>query len=53
VPTDQDWADLEHIYSKAQVDKMRQDTARFGIGYLGWRAGITGPGDWIYFIEGD
>jgi hypothetical protein len=53
VPTDKDWADVERIYPKAQVEKMKQDTARFGIGYLGWRAGITAPGEWIYFIEGD
>jgi hypothetical protein len=53
VPTDEDWAELERIYPKDQVAKMKEDTARFGIGYLGWRAGITAPGDWIYFIEGD
>jgi hypothetical protein len=53
VPTDQDWAEIESIYPRDQVARMKQDTAKFGIGYLGWRAGITAPGDWIYFIEGD
>jgi hypothetical protein len=53
VPSDRDWAELERIYPKEQVEKMKEDTARFGIGYLAWRAGITTSGDWIYFIEGD
>jgi hypothetical protein len=53
VPTDSDWAALERVYPKEQVQKMRDDTARFGIGYLGWRTGITAAGTWIYFIEGD
>lgn len=52
VPTEEDWAEVEGIYPK-EVAKMKEDTAKFGIGYLGWRAGITAPGNWIYFIEGD
>jgi hypothetical protein len=53
VPSESDWAELEKVYPREQVAKMKEDTARFGIGYLGWRAGITAPGEWIYFIEGD
>jgi hypothetical protein len=53
VPADEDWVELERIYPKEQVAKMKEDSAKFGIGYLGWRAGITAPGNWIYFIEGD
>jgi hypothetical protein len=53
VPTDSDWAELERVYPKDQVARMKQDSAKFGIGYLGWRAGIRAAGDWIYFVEGD
>jgi hypothetical protein len=53
VPSEEDWAELERIYPKEQVAKMKEDAAKFGIGYLGWRVGITAPGNWIYFIEGD
>ena len=53
VPTGSDWAELERVYPKDQVARMKQDSAKFGIGYLGWRAGITAAGDWIYFVEGD
>ena len=32
---------------------MKEDTKKLGIGYLGYRAGITASGDWIYFVAGD
>lgn len=46
--TDEDWDALEDLYSKKQVRQMRE----FDL-YLGYRAGITEDGDWIYFIAGD
>jgi len=48
-PTAADWAELTPLYSRAEVARMR----RSGIGYSGWRVGITPQGDWQYFVSGD
>lgn len=52
-PAAEDWATLAGIYPADVVTRMREDSARFGIGYLGYRAGITASGDWIFYIAGD
>jgi len=44
-----DWRALRVLYTQAQIDAMR----RSGVGYLGYRVGITPAGDWQYFIAGD
>jgi hypothetical protein len=44
-----DWAALRVLYPQVQIEAMR----RSGIGYLGYRVGITPAGDWQYFIAGD
>jgi hypothetical protein len=44
-----DWQALRVLYTQAQIDAMR----RSGVGYLGYRVGITSAGDWQYFIAGD
>jgi hypothetical protein len=48
-PSARDWQALRLLYTQAQIDAMR----RAGIGYLGYRVGITPAGDWQYFIAGD
>ena len=48
-PSARDWQALRVLYTQAQIDAMR----RTGIGYTGWRVGITRGGDWQYFIAGD
>jgi hypothetical protein len=48
-PTERDWQALRTLYSAAQIEQMRHG----GIGYIGYRAGITPAGDWVYFISGD
>jgi hypothetical protein len=53
VPTEEDWAAVESIYPAEVVARMKEDTRSMGIGYLGYRAGITAEGDWIYFVAGD
>jgi hypothetical protein len=52
-PTDEDWSGVEGVYSPEVVARMKQDSVRSGIGYLGYRVGITESGDWMYFIAGD
>jgi hypothetical protein len=52
-PTAEDWKAIDGVYAPEEIARMQADTERFGIGYLGYRAGITGSGDWIYFIAGD
>jgi hypothetical protein len=44
-----DWQAVRVLYTQAQIDAMR----RAGVGYLGYRVGITPAGDWQYFIAGD
>ena len=48
-PSLRDWQALLVLYTQAQIDAMR----RAGIGYLGYRVGMTPAGDWQYFIAGD
>jgi hypothetical protein len=48
-PSARDWQALRVLYTQAQIDAMR----RSGVGYLGYRVGITPAGDWQYFIAGD
>jgi hypothetical protein len=48
-PSGSDWRALRVLYTQAQIDAMR----RAGVGYLGFRVGITPAGDWQYFIAGD
>jgi hypothetical protein len=48
-PSASDWRALRALYTQAQIDAMRGA----GIGYLGYRVGITPAGDWQYFIAGD
>jgi hypothetical protein len=47
--TDEDWEAVVGLYPREQVRQMREG----GTGYLGYRAGITPAGDWIYFVAGD
>lgn len=44
-----DWRALRPLYTAAQIEQMR----RAGIGYLGYRIGITPSGDWQSFVAGD
>jgi hypothetical protein len=53
VPTDGDWGELERVYPREEVARMKENSRKMGIGYLGWRVGIMASGDWIYFIQGD
>jgi hypothetical protein len=48
-PTDEDWEAVVGLYPRAQVEEMRMA----GVGYLGYRVGITPAGEWIYFVAGD
>jgi hypothetical protein len=48
-PSARDWQALRVLYTQAQIDAMR----RAGIGYRGYRVGITPAGDWQYFVAGD
>ena len=48
-PSASDWRALRVLYTQAQIDAMR----RGGVGYLGYRVGITPAGDWQYFLAGD
>jgi hypothetical protein len=48
-PSASDWRALRVLYTQAQIEAMR----RSGVGYLGYRVGITPAGDWQYFIAGD
>lgn len=48
-PTERDWQALRTLYTPAQIEQMKHG----GIGYIGYRAGITPAGDWVYFISGD
>lgn len=53
-----DWADADEAWQEVvdaglltpqQADEMRAA----GSGYLGWRIGIRGDGNWMYFVAGD
>jgi hypothetical protein len=46
--TDEEMADLLTIYTQEELDEI----AGFG-SYAGWRTGITGEGDWLFFVAGD
>ena len=48
-PTEADWNALLAVYSRAEVNRMR----RGGIGYSGYRAGVSRSGDWQFFVAGD
>lgn len=50
VGIDQDWSALRAagLYTPEELDSMRQSGS-----YLGYRAGITSEGDWIFFVAGD
>lgn len=49
-PSAADWRELIEagIYTRSEVRRMKQ----FG-SYIGYRAGITRSGDWIFFVAGD
>jgi hypothetical protein len=47
-PTEEQWAELEGVYSDEQIQTMQD----FG-GFIGWRMGILDDGDWISYIAGD
>lgn len=53
-----DWADADEAWQEVvdaglvtqqQADEMRAA----GSGYMGWRIGIRGDGNWMYFVAGD
>lgn len=46
--TEEDWKEVAELYSAAEIASMRE----FG-GYIGYRVGITGTGDWMFFVAGD
>jgi hypothetical protein len=48
-PSESDWRALRVLYTQRRIDAMR----RAGIGYSGYRVGITPQGDWQYFVAGD
>jgi hypothetical protein len=48
-PGQADWNALLTVYSRAEVNRFR----RSGIGYSGYRAGISKSGDWQFFVAGD
>lgn len=50
-PGDDAWAEVAEagLYTAAELDAMRTG----GSGYLGYRAGITAAGEWIFFVAGD
>lgn len=47
-PSEAEWDEVRSLYSAEEIDRMKE----FG-GYLGYRAGITEDGDWIFFVAGD
>lgn len=47
-PTAQDWAEIEALYTPAEIAEMKD----FG-GYIGWRTGFTEDGEWVFFVAGD
>jgi hypothetical protein len=47
-PTARDWKLLEGIYTKQQIAQFK----RYG-SYLGYRAGITPSGRWLFYVAGD
>lgn len=51
VDADQAWQEVVDagLLTAAEADEMRAA----GTGYLGWRLGITGEGDWQFFVAGD
>ena len=46
--TDEDWNDLQGLYTDEQIDQMRGSDL-----YYGFRVGILEDGDWVYFVAGD
>jgi len=46
--TEADWAEVADLYSAEEIAQMKD----FG-GYIGWRAGFTEDGDWVFFVAGD
>lgn len=46
-PTEEDWAALEGVYPADEIEAYRE------IGFIGWRAGIAGDGEWRFFVAGD
>lgn len=42
-------------YERSLLEQLPPDAATFlpDGGYLGWRAGITPDGEWIFFVSGD
>lgn len=47
-PTSQDWAEIETLYTPAEIAQMKD----FGE-YIGWRTGFTEDGEWVFFVAGD
>lgn len=49
--TEDDWSAISDagLYTEEELELMRSR----GSGYLGYRAGITAGGDWIFFVAGD
>lgn len=47
-PSDADWESLKSVYPAGEVKEFRRRGS-----CLGYRLGITGEGDWIYFVAGD
>ncbi len=47
-PTPEDWAEIEALYTAAEIAEMKD----FG-GYVGWRTGFTEDGEWVFFVAGD
>jgi len=49
--TDEDWQELvdEGFYFPSDIEQMRES----GVGYTGWRTGITPDGEWQFLVEGD
>ena len=47
-PTDEQWKEVASLYSDAEIQAMKD----FG-GYVGYRAGITADGTWLFFVAGD
>lgn len=53
-----DWADSDEAWQEVVdagllTQQLADDMRAAGSGYMGWRLGIRGDGNWMYFVAGD
>lgn len=51
-PTEEDWAELEKVYTDEEIARFRRDFEMMG-SYFGYRVGIDEEGKWLFFVAGD